>query len=1104
MRTVLLLLLSSMLCWQLSALDGPKNHPIKPPGYLSIFMPTVFDSTAFPVSVTNAKAQLKDTLVCVDVLSVNFDTISALQYTVKFDTSILQFKRIKIDPDSALTDLKVDDFNLQPDSGAISLVYARPDSAAGLTIPDSTTLYQICFKPLKVGTSAITFSTTDTTLVLSPNGANREFEGEAGSIEITTDTITPPPPPPCRDTVISRTIAVCRGPIGTDTTTLVTAGGCDSTIIVHRVRATSTAPKDTLIYATICEGQSYTVGENVFRQAGTYVVNLLTEGGCDSTVQLALAVKRSNIVITGIDSSICDGDSTLVRISGGSGFVWSNGATTDSLYLGPGTYTVVIQDTIGNCGGARTVVIDSSSPKPVIESDTIRACSAANLPTITVSADSSFTVNWYDVPTGGTPIATDTLSFTPSRADTFYVEAIDSSGASCASTERTPIYVVIDSTQTLGFTVCPEDITTVAAVGDSSVVVMWTAPTFSSGCGDSTNVVLSSNFEPGDTLPVGTTRIRYVLTDSTSNTVVDSCLFSIIVGMSTDTTTPPVVDSLTFYIDTTGVTLTDSTISVPVKVRNFDAVMGFQFSLSIPDSLATFVGFSSDTTVLRGIDNFAFSSTVRTVNWFDPLANGVTLADSTTIFTLRISRDSASTTCVPIQFKNEPSKIIATKASLTEIIPTTIDGVVCPDTTVTPPIDTTDGPVSITGRIYREDSTGVKFVTVNITPDSLDAVTTNANGEYAFDSLAVDQTYTIRPSLDSNHIGGVNILDVVLIQRHILGRDTLDSPYKWIAADVNRSGSITVADILNIRRLILGALDSFPNNTSWRFVPASFDFPDSASNPLTVAFPDSITLTGAQADSVNTDFIGIKVGDVNLSSDAQLRAEETMEITMANRAFGYGEKLVVEVRARDLAKYAGYQFDLGFDRDVLEFVSMEAGDVPGVDRNAFNLNAVEEGRIPTLWYQTGATLRTVENPVLFRLTFNTREAGEVAQAIWLNQQGLAGMAVNQVGQAQAVKARFTDTALKVDLGNKAIKALGVQPNPFSDQALIRFKLPTDSRTTLSIIDAAGREVFREARNLSAGVQEWTIDGNTLGQNGVYHYRILTAYGVLTDKVILTK
>lgn len=1102
MRKILFFLLSSLLCWQLSALDGPKNQSTKPPGYLSFFMP-VYDSTAFPVCVANVKAQLKDTLVCVNVVAVNFDTIAALQYTVKFDTTILQFKQFKVDTNSALKKLTADDFSVKP-GGLISLVYSKTESAAGLSIPDSTKLYQICFKPLKVGKSAISFTDSVNTEVLGPKRSKRAFKGEAGSVEISNDTVPPPPPPTCKDTVITRTIAVCLGPIGADTTSLVSAGGCDSIIIVNRVRATSTTPRDTLIYTTICEGQTYTVGENQFNRQGTYIVNLFTEGGCDSMVQLALAVKPMlGVTITGADVSICDGDSTLVTISGGDGYVWSTGATTDSVWLGPGTYTVAVKDTTGGCEGSRTVVIRSDSPKPQIESETIKACSATELPTITVKADSAFTVNWYDVPTGGTPLATDTLSFKPSKADTFYVEAIDSSGSKCASTERTAIVVVIDSTQTAGFTACPQDIITVAPAGQTSAVVSWKAPTFTSGC-DTTTVVLSSNHKPGDTLAVGTTRVRYILTDTSANKVIDSCVFKVILG--TDTILPPpppVVDSLTFYVDTSGVTLTDSTMLVPVKVRNFDNVQGFQFSLMIPDSLATFVGFISDTAVLKGVDNFAFSPTIRTVNWFDVLSNGVTLADSTTIFTLQISRDSASKECIPIQFKNEPSKIVATKSSLTEIIPTTIDGVVCPDTTTTPPIDTT-GPVKIVGKIYREDSTAVKFVTVDISPDSLASVVTGVSGEYAFDSLVYNRNHTIRPSLDSNHSGGVNILDVVLIQRHILAKDTLDSPYKWIAADVNKSGTVTVADILDIRRLILGALDSFPSNTSWRFVPVSFKFPDSAANPLSVPFPDSISFTGLKTDTLNNDFIGIKVGDVNLSRDAQLRAEQPMEIMMANRAFGDGEKLVVEVRARDLAKFAGYQFDLGFDPNVLDFVSIEAGEVPGVDRNAFNLSNVMEGHIPTMWYQSGATLRSAENPVLFKLTFNTRNAGEVAEAIWLNQQGLAGMAVNQAGQAQAIKARYTDTALKVDLGNKAIKALGVQPNPFSDQALIRFKLPTDAHTTLSIIDAAGREVYREARNLAAGVQEWTIDGNSLGQNGVYHYRILTAYGVLTDKVILTK
>ena len=136
---------------------------------------------------------------------------------------------------------------------------------------------------------------------------------------------------------------------------------------------------------------------------------------------------------------------------------------------------------------------------------------------------------------------------------------------------------------------------------------------------------------------------------------------------------------------------------------------------------------------------------------------------------------------------------------------------------------------------------------------------------------------------------------------------------------------------------------------------------------MTTPFPDSLVFKGLKKDSLGANFIGIKVGDVNLSTNVQLRADETMEIMIANRAFEYGEKLVVEVRAKDLQKFAGYQFDLGFDRETLEFVGIEAGEVSGIDRNAFNLNSVAEGRLPTLWYQTGAELRGVSNPVLFNI-----------------------------------------------------------------------------------------------------------------------------------------
>ena len=70
----------------------------------------------------------------------------------------------------------------------------------------------------------------------------------------------------------------------------------------------------------------------------------------------------------------------------------------------------------------------------------------------------------------------------------------------------------------------------------------------------------------------------------------------------------------------------------------------------------------------------------------------------------------------------------------------------------------------------------------------------------------------------------MSTLDLVDIQRHLLGLDPLDSPYKMIAADANNSESLTAIDLVEIRKLILGLYLEFPNNASWRFVDKDFVF----------------------------------------------------------------------------------------------------------------------------------------------------------------------------------------------------------------------------------------------------------------------------------------
>jgi hypothetical protein len=91
---------------------------------------------------------------------------------------------------------------------------------------------------------------------------------------------------------------------------------------------------------------------------------------------------------------------------------------------------------------------------------------------------------------------------------------------------------------------------------------------------------------------------------------------------------------------------------------------------------------------------------------------------------------------------------------------------------------------------------------------------------------------------DNDPLNGVSTFDLVLINKHILGLEPLNTPYKMIAADANNSRSITTFDIVELRKLILGIYTELPNNTSWRFVDRAYQFPN-LQNPFQTLFPET-------------------------------------------------------------------------------------------------------------------------------------------------------------------------------------------------------------------------------------------------------------------------
>ena len=118
---------------------------------------------------------------------------------------------------------------------------------------------------------------------------------------------------------------------------------------------------------------------------------------------------------------------------------------------------------------------------------------------------------------------------------------------------------------------------------------------------------------------------------------------------------------------------------------------------------------------------------------------------------------------------------------------------------------------------------------------------TTTNGQYNFNNLIIPSEFTVNAERNDAHKNGVSTLDLVKIQKHLLGIELMNSPYDLIAADANNSQNVSAIDLVELRKLILGIYTELPANKSWRFVDKSFQFAD-ATSPW--PFSESINMTG--------------------------------------------------------------------------------------------------------------------------------------------------------------------------------------------------------------------------------------------------------------------
>ncbi len=156
-------------------------------------------------------------------------------------------------------------------------------------------------------------------------------------------------------------------------------------------------------------------------------------------------------------------------------------------------------------------------------------------------------VVWYDAPISGNIVTTPDLNTVGTI--TYYAESVDNI-TGCPSLTRTPVTLTIVDPGAPVFTDCPANFSVPTDSGTCQAIVTWTVPTPTALCG---TVNMTSNFNPGDSFPLGNTTVTYTATSE--NGSVSTCSFVITVF---DNETPvPDVDPLPDLTGACSVTVTD-------------------------------------------------------------------------------------------------------------------------------------------------------------------------------------------------------------------------------------------------------------------------------------------------------------------------------------------------------------------------------------------------------------------------------------------------------------------------------------------------------------------------------------------------------------------
>ncbi|GEM_PF-1436950 len=365
--------------------------------------------------------------------------------------------------------------------------------------------------------------------------------------------------------------------------------------------------------------------------------------------------------------------------------------------------------------------------------------------------------------------------------------------------------------------------------------------------------------------------------------------------------------------------------------------------------------------------------------------------------------------------------------------------------------------------------------------------------------------YTIKPVAANNDwLNGVTTFDLVLISKHILQLELLNSPYKIIAADANNSTTITGLDIVDIRKLILGITVSFPAPTnSWRYIKSDFVFPNPL-DPFLTAFPDNWAGSPPN-DAIN--FLAVKIGDVNNTHTAGggtgMARIGSLPVGIGNPSQRADEFMTVPVSYEGAEAIAAMQLGLQFDAAQWELVEPSTAGLDEFTLDCFNLAEADAGKIKFLWFTPLPKKQLQPGQVLFYLTFHRKPGTTDAPLNLRTDDSIlenagfkdSGSAYNLVSTVLGEERTHLAPALALNW------SVVCTPNPVTDAATLRIQNPEQRTMSVWVFNALGVRTYYREILAPAGATEVTIPEVANWPSGIYTWKVKSGKDKLQGQFI---